>query len=38
MITTGTTIDACGSEILKIKNVKLSIASLALAMSLIYLN
>jgi len=33
VITTGATIDACGSEILKIKNVKLSVASLALANS-----
>ncbi|MEO8721011.1 MAG: ComF family protein [Ginsengibacter sp.] len=33
VITTGATLDACGTEILKIKNVKLSIATLALAMS-----
>jgi ComF family protein len=31
VITTGATIDACGSEILKIKDVKLSVASLAIA-------
>jgi ComF family protein len=31
VITTGATIDACGSEILKIKNVVLSVASLAIA-------
>jgi len=33
VITTGATLDACGSEILKIKNVKLSVAALALTMS-----
>ena len=33
VITTGATLDACGTEILKIKNIKLSIAALALAMS-----
>ncbi len=33
VITTGATLDACGTEILKIKDVKLSIATLALAMS-----
>jgi ComF family protein len=33
VITTGATLDACGTEILKIKNVKLSIAALALTMS-----
>jgi ComF family protein len=31
VITTGATIEACGAEILKIKNVKLHIASLAIA-------
>jgi ComF family protein len=31
VITTGATIDACATEILKIKNVKLSVASLAVA-------
>ena len=31
VITTGATIDACGTEILKIKDVKLSVASLAIA-------
>jgi ComF family protein len=31
VITTGATIDACGSEILKIKDVKLFVASLAFA-------
>jgi ComF family protein len=31
VITTGATIDACGTEILKIKDVKLSVASLAVA-------
>jgi predicted amidophosphoribosyltransferase len=31
VITTGATIDACGTEILKIKNVILSVASLAIA-------
>lgn len=31
VITTGATIDACATEILKIKNVKLSVASLAMA-------
>lgn len=31
VITTGATIDACGTEILKIKNVTLSVASLAIA-------
>jgi ComF family protein len=31
VITTGATIDACGTEILKIKNVVLSVASLAIA-------
>jgi ComF family protein len=31
VITTGATIDACGSQILKIKDVKLSVASLAIA-------
>lgn len=33
VITTGATLDACGTEILKIKNVKLSIATLAMALS-----
>lgn len=33
VITTGATLDACGTEILKIKNVKLSIATLAMAMN-----
>lgn len=33
VITTGATIDACGTEILKIKDVKLSVASLAIAVS-----
>ncbi len=33
VITTGATIDACGTEILKIKNVTLSVASLAIATS-----
>ena len=33
VITTGATIDACGTEILKIKNVTLSVASLAFATS-----
>jgi ComF family protein len=33
VITTGATIDACGTEILKIENVKLSIAALALTMN-----
>lgn len=31
VITTGATIDACGTEILKIKDVRLSVASLAIA-------
>ncbi|MGN6532976.1 MAG: ComF family protein [Ginsengibacter sp.] len=31
VITTGATLDACGTEILKIKNVKLSVATLAVA-------
>jgi ComF family protein len=31
VITTGATIDACGTEILKIKGVTLSVASLAIA-------
>jgi ComF family protein len=31
VITTGATLDACGTEILKIKNVKLSVATLAMA-------
>lgn len=31
VITTGATIDACGTEILKLENVKLSVASLAIA-------
>ena len=33
VITTGATIDGCGTEILKIKNVTLSVASLAIATS-----
>lgn len=33
VVTTGATIDACGTEILKIKDVTLSIATLAMAMS-----
>lgn len=33
VITTGATIDACGTEILKIKNITLSVASLAFATS-----
>jgi ComF family protein len=33
VITTGATIDACGTEILKIKDVRLSVASLAIARS-----
>jgi ComF family protein len=32
IITTGATLDACGTEILKIKNVKLSVASFAMAL------
>ena len=31
VITTGATLDACASEILKVKNTKVSIAALALA-------
>ncbi len=31
VITTGATIDACGNEILKIKDINLSVASLAIA-------
>lgn len=31
VVTTGATLDACGTEILKIKNVKLSVATLAMA-------
>jgi predicted amidophosphoribosyltransferase len=31
VITTGATIEACGAEILKVKNIKLYIASLAIA-------
>ncbi len=31
VITTGATLDACGTEILKIRNVKLSVATLAMA-------
>jgi ComF family protein len=33
VITTGSTLEACGSKILKVKNVKLSIATLAIAIS-----
>lgn len=33
VVTTGATLDACGNEILKIKNVKLSVATLAFATS-----